>query len=294
MTADQLFTILFNVGVAVAVWATVLSLGLAFRPRDLAAPLRRVRLVAGLIVVNVVLIPGAAWLIATASPMPEAYVTGMVLTVIGSGSAASLKAAQLARSADLALALAVVVVLELVNIVAVPVWAGIVVGGASISGLEIVRSLIGLVLLPLLVGLGVRSRWPARASAWRALLPRAATVTLLLALASGIAVNAQVILAMAGSWVLVTAIVIVVVALGLGAAVGLLFGRGSADIQTSTLVSGFRFGALGLVIVGTQLGGAPEAVGPAITFALMTLAIPLVLALGIGRSVTRARSAQTA
>lgn len=294
MTADQLFTILFNVGVAVAVWATVLSLGMAFAPRDLAAPLRRTWLVAGLVVVNVVLIPGAAWLIATASPMNEAYVTGMVLTVIGSGSAASLKAAQLARSADLALALAVVVVLELVNIVAVPVWAGIVAGGASISGLEIVRSLIGLVLLPLLVGLAIRSRWPARASTWRALLPRVATVTLLVALACGIAVNAQVILSMAGSWVLVTAVLIVLVALGLGAAVGLLFGRGAAEVQTATLVSGFRFGALGLVIVGTQLGGSPEALGPAITFALVTLAIPLLLALGIGWTKARAGQARAA
>ena len=293
MTADQLLTILFNAGVAAAVWATVLSLGMAFTPRDLAAPLRRIWLVAGLVVVNVVLIPGAAWLIATASPMNEAYVTGMVLTVIGSGSAASLKAAQLARSADLALALAVVVVLELVNIVAVPVWAGIV-AGASISGLEIVRSLIGLVLLPLLVGLVVRSRWPVRASAWSAVLPRVATATLLLALACGIAVHAQVILSMAGSWVLVTAVVIVLVALGLGAAAGVLFGRGSADVQTATLVSGFRFGALGLVIVGTQLGGTPEALGPAITFALVTLAIPLVLALGIGWSTVRSQSAQAA
>ena len=293
MTADQLFTILFNVGVAVAVWATVLSLGMAFTPRDLAAPLRRTWLVAALVIVNVMLIPGAAWLIATASPMNEAYVTGMVLTVIGSGSAASLKAAQLARNADLALALAVVVVLELVNIVAVPVWAGIV-AGASISGLEIVRSLIGLVLLPLLVGLAVRSRWPARALALRALLPRVATLTLLLALACGIAVNAHVILSMAGSWVLVTAVVIVLVALGLGAVVGLLFGRGSADVETATLVSGFRFGAIGLVIVGTQLGGSPEALGPAITVALVTLTIPLVLALGFGRSKTRTQTARTA
>jgi len=63
--------------------------------------------------------------------MNSKYVPGLVLATIGAGSAASLKAAQLARRADLPLAVSVVVVLQLVNIVAVPLWAGQVVTGAS-------------------------------------------------------------------------------------------------------------------------------------------------------------------
>ena len=62
--------------------------------------------------------------IAELSPMNSKYVPGLVLATIGAGSAASLKAAQLARRADLPLAVSVVVVLHLVNIVAVPLWAG--------------------------------------------------------------------------------------------------------------------------------------------------------------------------
>jgi len=76
-------------------------------------------------------IPAAAWGIAELSPMNSKYVPGLVLATIGAGSAASLKAAQLARRADLPLAVSVVVVLQLVNIVAVPLWAGQVVTGAS-------------------------------------------------------------------------------------------------------------------------------------------------------------------
>ena len=49
------------------------------------------------------------------------------------GSAAALKGAQLIKRADLPLAVSLVVVLQLSNIVAVPLWAGRVVSGASLS-----------------------------------------------------------------------------------------------------------------------------------------------------------------
>jgi hypothetical protein len=49
------------------------------------------------------------------------------------GSAGALKAAQLTKRADLALGVPVVVVLQLLNIIAVSLWAGQIVSGASLS-----------------------------------------------------------------------------------------------------------------------------------------------------------------
>ena len=54
----------------------------------------------------------------------------------------------MAKRADLPLAVSVVVVLQLVHIVAVPLWAGHVVTGTSISAWDIVNSLLALVILP--------------------------------------------------------------------------------------------------------------------------------------------------
>ena len=50
-------------------------------------------------------------------------------------------------------------VLQLVDIVAVPLWAGPVLPGASISGWDIVKDLLLLVLAPLAVGLILRARY---------------------------------------------------------------------------------------------------------------------------------------
>jgi len=283
VTADQLLTALFNAGIAISVGATVLSLGMTFTVGQLVAPLHRVVLVIGLVVLNAGVIPAAAWGIAEITPMNSKYVPGLVLATLGAGSAASLKAAQLAKRADLPLAVSVVVVLQLVNIVAVPLWAGQVVTGASISAWDIVKSLLLLVLLPLVVGLFIRARYADHAKDWQPGLVKVANVALVIALATGIAGNWSTIKSMFGSWVIVTVLVIIIVAGVLGVLLGLLLGGRRAEVgTTSGLVSVIRFGSLGLIIIGSQLHGNAVYLGPAITFTLVDFVLPVAVAVEIG------------
>ena len=279
MTADQLLAALFNGGIVISVGATVLSLGMSFTVGQLVSPLRRVWLVIAMVVLNALVIPAVAWGIAKASPMNNQYVPGLVLATLGAGSAASLKAAQLARRADLPLAVSLAVVLQLVNIVAVPLWAGKVVTGASISAWDIVKSLLALVLLPLVVGLFARARYADHATSWQPELVKAANLALVIAMATGIAANWSTIVSLFGSWVSATAIAVVFLA----GVLGLLLGGKSAEVRTTTgLVSSLRFGSLGLVIIGTQLNGNPTYLGPAIVFALIDFILPIALAVEIG------------
>ncbi|HEY5097359.1 MAG TPA: bile acid:sodium symporter [Acidimicrobiales bacterium] len=283
MTAQHLFTVLFNAGIAISIGATVASLGMSFTVRQLVAPLRRVVLVVAIIVLNALVIPAAAWGIARATPMANQYVAGLVLATIGMGSAGALKGAQLAKRADLPLAVSLVVVLQVADIVAVPLWAGHVVSGASISAWDIVKDLLLLVLAPLAVGLLLKARYPDNASGWQPDLVKASNLALVVALATGIAANWHTIVTMFGSWVILTAIIITVLSLGLGALLG---GRSPETRATTTLVSGMRFASLGLIIIGTQLGGSANYIGPAITFALVSLILPMLLAVEIGRTAT--------
>jgi BASS family bile acid:Na+ symporter len=252
---------------------------MSFTVGQLVAPLKRVGLVIAIVVLNALVIPAAAWGIAKASPMDSQYVPGLALATLGAGSAASLKAAQLARRADLPLAVSLAVVLQLVNIVAVPLWAGRVVSGASISAWDIVKSLLALVLLPLVVGLFVRARYADHATSWQPDLVKAANLALVVAMATGIAANWSTIVSLFGSWVAATGGVIVILA----GVLGLLLGGSSTEVRTTTgLVSSFRFGSLGLVIIGTQLNGNPTYLGPAIVFALIDFLLPIALAVEIG------------
>jgi BASS family bile acid:Na+ symporter len=280
MSADQLLTDLFNAGVAVSIISTVLALGMSYSVAELVAPLRRVWLVVLMILVNSVLVPAAAWGIAKALPIDSSAVTGMTLAALGAASAAGLKATQLARRADLALAVSLVVVLQLANLVAVPLWAGQVVSGASISASSILGNLLLLVLIPLALGLVVCARYAAHAVKWQVELGKISNVALALALIAGISVNWKAIVSLFGSWVLLASVLTAVVAVVLGG----LVGRADSETRTTTgLVSGLRFGSLGLIIIGTQLHGNADYLGPAIVFSLVDLIAVLFLSVEIGR-----------
>jgi len=286
MSAHQLLTALFNAGIAVSIGATVLGLGMTFTVGQLTAPLRRVWLVVAMVALSAVVVPAIAWGIAAALPIKEAYVDGLVLATLGAGSAGAIKAAQLAKNADLPLAVSMVVVLQLVNIVSVPVWAGQVVSGASLNAWDILKSLLELVLIPLVVGLFARARYREHADEWTGGLTKIANLALVVALSAGITVNWQTIVDLFGSWVLVASIVIIAIVLALGA----LLGRTNAETRTTTgLVSAMRFGSLGLIIIGSQLNGSADYLGPALVFTLLDFVLPLVLAIEIGhRSLARA------
>lgn len=287
MSAEQLLTHLFNAGVAVSIISTVLALGMSYSVAELVAPLRRVWLVVAMIVVNSVLVPAAAWGIAKALPIDESAVTGLTLAAIGAASAAGLKATQLARRADLALAVSLVVVLQLANLVAVPLWAGQVVSGASISATSILGNLLLLVLIPLALGLVVRARYAEHAATWQVELGKVSNLALAIALIAGIAVNWSAIVSLLGSWVLVASALTAIVSVVLGG----LVGRADTETRTTTgLVSGLRFGSLGLIIIGTQLNGNADYLGPAIVFSLVDLILVLFLSVEIGRLGRSARS----
>ncbi len=265
---------------AVSISSTVLALGMSYSVAELVAPLRRVGLVVLMILVNSVLVPAAAWGIAKALPIDESAVTGMTLAVLGAASAAGLKATQLARRANLALAVSLVVVLQLANLVAVPLWAGQVVSGASISASSILGNLLLLALIPLAIGLVVRARYAEHAANWQVELARVSNLALAIALIAGISVNWQAIVSLLGSWVLLASALTAIVSVALGA----LVGHADAETRTTTgLVSGLRFGSLGLIIIGTQLHGNPDYLGRAIVFSLVDLILVLFLSVELGR-----------
>ena len=64
----------------------------------------------------------------------------------------------------------------------------------------------------------------------------------------------------------------------------MVVGGGNAQTRTTTaLVTGMRFASLGLIIIGTQLGGDGDYLGPALTFALLDFLLPVVAAVEFGR-----------
>jgi len=275
LTAETLVNDLFNAGLFVMIVTLVMSLGMGFTLPQVLAPLRRFGVVAAALVINVLIVPALAWGMANLFPITSEQVIGLVLVCVASAGPAGLKAAQLAKRADMALAVSLVVVLQLVNIVAAPLWAQAVVSGASVSAWGIVKDLLILVLVPLVIGLVGHARYTEHAGEWKVGLEKISNIALYIAIVAGIAVNWSDIVSLLGSWVLVSATVMILMFMVLGALIGL---KDRPTAISGAMVTGMRFQPIGLIIITTQLDGNAAYLAPALVFAL----IDTFLMFGIG------------
>jgi bile acid:Na+ symporter, BASS family len=121
---DRALDQFYQVALVVTLWITGLGLGMSFRPSQILRALRQGGLFARAAVLDVVLVPLVIWGLAQAFSVPDRYATGLLLVGMASAGPLGIKAAQLAR-ADLPYAIALVVVLEAANAVAIPVWVAL-------------------------------------------------------------------------------------------------------------------------------------------------------------------------
>lgn len=140
-------TAAFNVALALAIVVTVFSLGVSHDLPALLAPLRRVRTMLLLVGVNVLVVPALAWGLTGALPLTAEQAAAVTLCAVGAGGAGGLKAVQLSRVGDLPLALSSVMLLQVLNLVTVPVWTGLVIG-STVPPSVVVGNLVALILAP--------------------------------------------------------------------------------------------------------------------------------------------------
>ena len=290
MTAQQLFNAIFNAGIFIMVSTLVASLGMGFTVSQVVAPLRRVEVVVVAVVINSLVVPAVAWGIAELFPISTAQVIGIVLCCIAAAGPAGLKGAELAKRADMALAVSLVIVLMLVNLVAAPIWAKAVVTGATVSAATIIKDLLLLVLVPLAVGLFCRARYAEHAPAWKSALEKISNVALYVAIVIGIAINWKEFVSLIGSWTIAASAVMIVVFVALGFLIGV---REQSTRLTGAMVTGMRFQPLGFVIIATQLNNNGAYLTPALVFALVDTIIVFVIGAELGR-LSRARTVEVA
>jgi len=287
MSATHLFNAIFNAGLTVFLLTLVTSLGMTFSVEQILEPVRRVWLLVGVVVLNSGLAPLVAIGICHLFPLTAQARAGVEIVMIAAGGPACLKSCELAKRADLAMAVSFTIVLQLVNIVVVPLWAKGIVTGATVNPWSIVGDLLLLVLAPLVVGLVLRGRYPEHRDGWKAGLEKTSNIALYIAIAAGVAVNWKSIVSVLGSWVIVASVVIIVAYAVLGWAVAF---RNQQSAITSSNIAAMRFTPIGLLVISTVLHNQGAYLTPALVAGFIDTVIPFVIAAEIGRFFSRARS----
>lgn len=277
--AQKLFNVLFNAGLVVMILTLIVSLGMSFTIRQIIAPLRNVGVVVGIIAVNEI-VPGAAWGISTLFALSNQQRAALVLVTAAAAGPACLKVCEFSKRANMALAVSIVVILQLLNILFAPLWCKAAVSGATVSVWMIIKDLLGLVLIPVAVGLLVKARYAEHAERWGPALERSSNIALVIALAGGIALYWHDLWSLFGSRVIIASIVIAIAAAALGW-LGAFWQRDAAI--TSIGVASLRFTPIGLVVIMTQLNGSGAYLAPALVFALIDTIVPFAIGLELGR-----------
>jgi bile acid:Na+ symporter, BASS family len=279
----------YQVALALTLWITGLGLGMSFGPGQILRTLRRGGLFARATVLDVVLVPLLVWGLVQAFSIPDHYATGLLLVGVASAGPLGIKAAQLAR-ADLPYAIALVVVLEAANVVAIPVWVALLMPpGVQVPMWPVVRTLLLLVLAPLAVGMAVRARRPPTAARLAQLAAPLSTVGLLVVIAIVLARYARIVL---DAFVAVgpAALTAVLLALLLG---WLLGGPARPTRAATSLVTGVRANGPALAIAQASFPSLAAVSVAIVAFGMFSVLLPVSFAIVAGRMVERQRPSTT-
>lgn len=269
--------VIAQVAMLVFIVGSMVAMGLGLTVARIAQPLRDLRLIVALLVANFAVVPVAAIAAARLLPMNDAAATAVVLIGCVAGAAFLPKLAQLARS-NLALAVGVMVLLMVVTIGYAPIVVPLAVPGATVDPLEIARSLVLFMLIPLGLGLVVRARYPDLADDWVGRAGKASNIGLLLAIATALLLRWRDALGSIGSWIFVGLAIVLVVGLLAGWLAGV--GRPSSERTLLGLATANRNFAAALVIAAS-IGG--DVVIYTLVGALTIPVVLIVLAGQIGR-----------
>ncbi len=276
MLSDTLLVIT-QVAMLVFVVGSMAAMGLGLTVARIVQPLRDVRLVLALLIVNFVVVPAAAIAAARLLPMEEAAATAVVLIGCVAGAPFLPKLAQLSKS-NLATAVGIMVMLMLVTIVFAPIVVPLAVPGATVDPWEIAQSLVLFMLIPLGLGLFVRARYPELADDWVGAAAKASSTGLLLGIGSALLLTWRDVIGSIGTWLFLGLAIILVTALVAGWVSG--YGRSSGDRALFGLATANRNIAAALVIAST-IGG--DVVVYTLVGALTIPVLLIVLAGQIGR-----------
>ena len=154
----QMTQLIANIGILTFVVASMAALGLSLSVGQIVQPLRNGRLVAMALLANFVLTPALAFAIKAVIPMEEGYAIGLILLATAAGTPFLPKLVQVAKGA-VASSVGVMVLLMIATVVYMPLVLPLLLPGVAINPLDIASSLVVLMLIPLAIGLFIKSRY---------------------------------------------------------------------------------------------------------------------------------------
>ena len=197
---NESFALLFKLSVLIFVLTSMFGLGLSLLLKQVLEPLRNVSLVIRGLAANFIVMPILAFLIVRILGLGPEVATGLFILGVAAGAPMLAKYAEMAKG-DLAFTLGLMVLLQVVTIIVAPLVLPLLLPDIQIGVLGMIRSLVMMMLLPLVAGLFVRARYESLATTLRPYMSHASSFTLMMQIVLGLVLGSGQLLGAIGTGV---------------------------------------------------------------------------------------------
>ncbi len=240
----ETLTLLFNLSVVLFVITTMLSMGLGLQVSQIIEPLKSPLLIVDVLVTNFLLVPLAVLLIIFLIPVDEGTKIGLIILSLAAGAPFTPKLVEIAKG-DIALATAVMLLQMVVTVAILPFALSIMLDGdIVVDSLAIAKSLVIMMIIPLLFALWAKAKFEAVAAVWQGRMIKFSNLTLLVIIILMTILNGKDILDVFG-YDMLAVILFIIVALLIGYVAG---GKLYPNRVVSSLSAGQRNISAALVV----------------------------------------------
>lgn len=283
MTTTELFAAMAQLSGLLFVVTSMLAMGMSLTMAGILQPLKNTRLVILALLANFVLVPLLAYLITLLIPLEQSLGIGLIVLATAAGAPFLPKLVQGAKG-DVAFAVGLMVLLMVVTIIYVPIVLPLLLPGVSINPWDIAQSLIVLMLIPLAIGLLVRSHALESAGNWQPVMNKISGLAILVLLVVGLGLNVSNILSLIGTGGILALLLFIVGSL----LIGMVLGGREANVRSVMGLGTAQRNVSAAIVVAAQNFSDTDALILVLVAAILLLLILLPTAKRLGARSTAA------
>ena len=219
MTLADFFGAIAKIAGLLFVVTSMLAMGLSLTVPMIIQPLKNVKLVVLALLANFVLVPLLALVITLIIPLEAALKTGLIVLSTAAGAPFLPKLVQGAKG-NIAFGVGLMVLLMVVTIIYMPLVLPLLLPGVSVNPWDIAKSLIVLMLVPLAIGLLIKSHSPDIAGEYQPVMTKVSSVAMLVLLVVGLGLNVSNLIDLIGTGGLIALLLFIVGSLVIGLVLG--------------------------------------------------------------------------
>lgn len=277
MTLADLFVGIAQLSGLLFVVTSMLSMGLSLTVSRIIQPLRNARVVILALLANFVLVPLLAYLILLLIPLEHSLQVGLIVLSTAAGAPFLPKLVQGAKG-NVATGVGLMVLLMVGTVIYMPIVLPMLVDSVQVRPWDIAESLIVLMLVPLAIGLLIRSHSPDAAPQWRPVLNNVAGLALLVLMVIGLGLNIPKILNIIGTGGILALLLFILGSFVIGFLLG---GRDPRERRVMGLGTAQRNVAAAIVVTAQNFSGT-DTLSFVLVGAILLLLILLPAALRLG------------